>query len=215
MIRVITVEREYGSGGPEIARELAGRLHWKLWDQLLTDEIARLMDCESSAVEQREERKDPLYYRMFKAFLRGSFEGSLNAPRLKLVDAECVREIAERLVRQAADEGQSVIVGRGSAYYLHGRPDAFHVFIYAPFDDKVRRLRETGKSADDAMELVQTVDDDRAAFIQKHFGVEWPARQFFHLMVNSTLGVDTAVEIILDGVAEFEKHGSSVAGGSP
>jgi cytidylate kinase len=204
MIRVITIEREYGSGGAEVARQLAERLRWKLWDQLLTDEIARLMDCDSRAVEECAERRDPLHYRMFKAFLRGSFEGSLNAPRLKLVDADCVKEIAEQVVIAASDEGQAVIVGRGSAYHLRNRDDAFHVFTYAPFDEKVHRLCEGGKTEHDAAELAETVDRDRAAFIKQHFGVEWPSRQLFHLMVNTTMGVEAAVEVILSGVTAFE-----------
>jgi cytidylate kinase len=206
MIRVITIEREYGSGGAQIAKELAERLSWKLWDQLLTDEIARLMDCESHVVGEREERKDPLYYRMFKSFLKGSFEGSLNAPRLKLVDADCVRELAERLVITAAEQGHAVIVGRGSAYYLRDRTDAFHVFAYAPFDEKVRRLSETGKPEDEAVRLAETVDRDRAAFIKQQFGVDWPSRSLFHLMVNTTIGIEAVVEIILNGVAAFEKQ---------
>jgi cytidylate kinase len=208
MVSVITIEREYGSGGAAIAGRLAERLGWKLWDQLLTDEIARLMDCDSRAVEECEERKDPLYYRMFKAFLRGSFEGSLNAPRLKIVDADCVKDIAKRLVIQAYEEGHAVIVGRGSAYYLQGRPGAFHVFIHAPFDEKVRRLQEGGKTESAAIELAESVDRDRAAFIKQQFGVEWPSRQYFHLMINSTLGVEAVVEVIQNGVAAFEKQGA-------
>jgi cytidylate kinase len=206
MIKVLTIEREYGSGGADIARKLAERLKWKLWDQLITDEIARQMDCESVAVEQRGERRDPLYYRLFKAFMRGSFEGSLNAPRLKMVDAECIREVAEKVVRAAAKEGNSVIVGRGSAYYLHERPDAFHVFVYAPFEEKVDRLRKMGKNEQDAVQLAETVDRDRAAFIKQYFGVEWPTRHFFHLMINSTIGDESVVETILNAVASFDKQ---------
>jgi len=206
MIRVVTIEREYGSGGAEIAEKLAGRLGWKLWDHLLTDEVARLMDCECVAVEQHEERRDPLYYRLFKAFMRGSYEGSLNAHRLKLVDADCIRDVAERVVLTAAKEGHSVIVGRGSAYYLKNRPDAFHVFVYAPFEEKVRRLRQRGKNNEDAMHLAETVDRDRAAFIKQYFGVEWPDRHFFHLMINSTIGDEAVVQTIVDGVSAFEKQ---------
>ena len=66
MIKVITIEREYGSGAGEIARRLAERLGWKLWDQAFTDEIARQMDCSSRAVEEREERRDTLAYRLFR-----------------------------------------------------------------------------------------------------------------------------------------------------
>jgi cytidylate kinase len=164
------------------------------------------MDCERVAVAEHEERRDSLYYRLFKAFMRGSYEGSLNAPKMKLVDADCIREVAERVVTHAAKQGQSVIVGRGSAYYLRDRPDAFHVFVYARFEEKVERLRKTGKSHEEAVQLAETVDRDRAAFIKQYFGVEWPARQFFHLMVNSTIGEEAAVATILDGVAAFDKQ---------
>jgi cytidylate kinase len=202
MIRVLTIEREYGSGGADIARKLSERLGWKLWDQSLTDEIARRMDCESRTVEEHEERRDPLYYRLFKAFMRGSYEGSLNAPRMKIVDAECIREVTEKVVTAVAKEGNSIIVGRGSAYYLHDLPDAFHVFVYAPFEEKVSRLRGMGKSEEEAVHLAETVDLDRAAFIKQHFGVEWPTRQYFHLMVNSTVGDEEVVRIILNAAVE-------------
>jgi cytidylate kinase len=206
MIRVITVEREYGSGGVDIAQKLAERLGWKLWNQLLTDEIARVMECDCRSVEEREERKDPLHYRLFKAFMRGSLEGSQNAPRLKVVDADCIREATERIVTAAAKEGNCVIVGRGSAYYLHERPDAFHVLIYAPVEEKVRRLRALGKSEEEALELAETVDRDRAAYIKQYFGVEWPPRYLFHLMINSTLGDEVAVQTILNSVALLAKQ---------
>ena len=206
MIRVITVEREYGSGGADIARKLAERLGWQLWDQMLTDEIARQMDCDSRAVEEHEERKDALHYRLFKAFLRGSFEGSLNAPRLKMVDADCIREVAERVVTAAAKSGNSVIVGRGAAYYLRERPDAFHVFVYAPLEAKVQRLRATGKSEKEAIDLAESVDRDRAAYIKQYFDIEWPARHFFHLMINSTIGDELVVQTILGSIALLDKQ---------
>ena len=188
MIRVVTIEREYGSGAAGIAQRVAVKLGWTLWDQSLTDEIARRLECQKAHVERHEERRDPLHYRLFKAFLRGSFEGSLNAPRMGIADAESIRQMTERLVRGAAADGQAVIVGRGSAYYLRDRPDAFHVFIYAPFEEKVSRLQQEGKSPDDAAELAETVDRDRSAFIKEHFGIEWPDRHVFHLMINSTIG---------------------------
>ena len=206
MIRVLTIEREYGSGGAEIARMLAGRLGWKLWDQLLTNEIARRMQCDCRVVEEHEEKRDPLFYRLVRSFMRGSFEGSLNAPRLQIADTDCIRVVAEKVVKGAAEQGQCVIVGRGSAYYLQDWPDAFHVFIYAPFDEKVRRLEAGGKSEEEAVQLAESVDHERAAFIKKYFGVEWPERHKFHLMVNSTLGTDAAVETILHAISVFEKR---------
>ena len=138
--------------------------------------------------------------------MRGSFEGSLNAPRLKMVDADCIRHIAQQVVRDVAQKGNAVIVGRGSAYYLHDRPDAFHVFIYAPFEAKVRRLISKGKAENEAIELVETVDQERSEYIQKYFDLEWPSRQFFHLMVNSEMGDEMAVETILHAVSNFDKQ---------
>jgi cytidylate kinase len=212
MIRILTIEREYGSGGAEIARKIAERLGWKLWDQLLTNEIARRMNCDCRVVEEHEEKRDPLFYRLVRSFMRGSYEGSLNAPKLNIADTDCIREVAEKVVKSAADGGQCVIVGRGSAYYLQGRRDAFHVFVYAPFEEKVRRLRAGGKSESEAAELAQTVDEDRAAFIKQYFGVDWPDRHKFHLMVNSTVGEEAAVETILGSIALQE---AAAAGAAP
>ena len=209
MIRVITVEREYGSGGADIARKLSERLGWKLWDQSLTNEIARLMDCDCSVVEEHEEKRDPLFYRLLKSFMQGSHEGSQNAPRLKIADTDCIREIAERVVKRAAEQGNCVIVGRGSAYYLTGRSDVFHVFVYAPFDEKVRRLIAQGKTEEDAIHLAETVDRDRADFIKRYFDVEWPERQRFHMMVNSTVGEGMTAETILDAIGLFDKQGAA------
>ena len=64
MVNIITIEREYGCGGGDIAQLVANRLGWKLWDQRLTEEIARLANCPKGVVEQREEKNDPLYYRL-------------------------------------------------------------------------------------------------------------------------------------------------------
>src|SRR5262249_39944935 len=158
MIRIITIDREFGSGGPDIAKLLAERLGWKLWDQSLTSEIARLAQCDQSEVQCREERTDPLYYRLFKSFLRGSFEGSLNVYRLKLLAADSIFRLTQRIVLQAADEGNCVIVGRGSAFFLENRKDAFHVFLYAPYEEKLRRLAAAGTDRAEAAQLVETVD---------------------------------------------------------
>src|SRR5215470_19745755 len=123
MIKIITVEREYGSGGGEVAQLLSERLGWKLCDDLLTEEIARLANCPKVVVEVREERNDPLYYRLLKSFLRGSFEGSLNAHKLNLVDSENIVRITQKIVEHAAGKGNCVIVGRGSQHFLATRPD--------------------------------------------------------------------------------------------
>ena len=204
MINIITVDREYGSGAAEIAGKLASRLHWRLWDELLTIEIARIMGCDCPTVEEREERRDALHYRLFRAFMRGSFEGTLNAQRVKMVDADCIRETSQKVVLEAAQQGNCVIVGRGSAYYLQSNPAAFHVFIYTTFEHKVQRLLRMGKSEDEAHLLAETVDHDRAAYIKQYFGVDWPTRPLYHLMINSSIGDEAVVDVILASVRALE-----------
>jgi cytidylate kinase len=205
-VRVVTIEREFGSGGADIARLLAERLGWTLWDQRLTDEIARRVQCDRAAVAEREERNDPLYYRLLKSFLRGSFEGSLNVPRLKLLDADVIVRLTKQIVDAAANEGQCVIVGRGAAFFLENRPDAFHVFVYAPYGDKVKRLIRSGTAPGEAARLVETIDHGRADFIKKYFDKDWPCRRLYHLMINSRVGDQAVVQTILNGIATHEEQ---------
>ena len=165
---------------------------------LLTEEIARLANCPKAVVEVREERTDPLYYRLLKSFMRGSYEGSLNAPKLQMVDSESILKITQRVVLRAAETGNCVIVGRGSQHFLRDRKDTLRVFLYAPREDKIRRLRSRGKTETEAQELADTVDRERADFIAKYFGVEWPSRVVYHSMINTAIGDENVVHIILD-----------------
>jgi len=205
MIKIITIEREYGCGGGDIAQLVAKRLGWKLWDQLLTEEIARLAECPKAVVAVREERNDPLYYRLFKSFLRGSYEGSINAPNLKLVDSDSIMRITQRVVLHAAETGHSVIVGRGSQQFLRSRADTLRIFLYAPREDKVRRLIGRGKKQEEAEQLIDTVDRERADFIQKYFNVEWPDRSIYHAMINTAIGDQAVVHLILNSLETFGK----------
>jgi cytidylate kinase len=198
MIKTVTIEREFGSGGGEIAQLVSNHLGWKLWDQLLTEEIARLAECPKSVVQSREERTDPLYYRLFKSFLRGSYEGSLNAYRLNLVDSESILKITERVIQHVAKKGNSVIVGRGSQQFLRNRQDTLRVFLYAPREDKLQRLVARGKNRKDAEQLVDTVDRERTDFLKKYFHVEWPDRAVYHTMINTSIGEQAVLETILD-----------------
>jgi cytidylate kinase len=70
----------------------------------------------------------------------------------------------------------------------------------------VRRLQKEGKSEHEAIKLAETVDRDRAEFIKQYFGIEWPARHFFHLMINSAMGDTTVVQTVLDGLSAIQKH---------
>ncbi len=159
MIRAITIEREFGCGAAEIASLVASRLGWGLWDERLTQEIARLTEITLQAVERREWRADPAIYRVFKDFLRGAFEGGLPPTnRLHVLDARRIAAVSETAVNTAFSSGPSVIVGRGAQFFLRNRRDVFHVFLYASRDHKISRLISGGATEDKAIEEVDTTD---------------------------------------------------------
>lgn len=200
MINIITVEREYGCGAANISATLAKRLGWTLWDQEITEEIARRLNCKKEKVQEREERCDSMFYRLVKAFMRGSFEARVDTANMELLDAEHLALLFEKVAKDIASRGNCVIVGRGAYWYLRDRPDAFHVFLYAPYEEKLRRITATGESEREAVNLLETVDRERAAFVKKYYGKDWPNRSLYNLMVNTKVGDETAIETILDSV---------------
>jgi cytidylate kinase len=179
-IRIVTLEREYGSGGANIAKTLAARLGWKVWDEELTAEIARVA----------------------KVYARGSYERTLPLEgESQMFDADRMVAVLHKVVEDVASRGKSVIVGRGAPYILRNRPDAFHVFIYAPVEEKIRRIMSLGKSEKEAAQLVEEVDSERAAFIRHYFGKDWPLRSLYNLMINSKFGDEHTVETIAQEIA--------------
>jgi cytidylate kinase len=196
MFRIITVEREYGCGAAEIARQLASSLGWKLWDRELTDEIARVAQVDSAAVCRCDERCDGRLHRLVKVFWRGSYERSTKLDLEESLDADRVVEIGEQVMREIAEKGNCVIVGRGAPYHLRGRSDTFHVFMYAPRAEKLRRIQKQGKSLREAEELVDTIDRDRIEFIKHYFGADWPTRSLYHVMLNTVVGDENVISTI-------------------
>jgi cytidylate kinase len=205
-MRILTVEREYGSGGANIAEQLAARLGWKLWDTQLTEEIARVANVDPKAALRCDERRDSLLYRLFKVYARGSYERSLPLAESRVFDTDRMVELLHQVIENVAARGNCVIVGRGSAYILRNRPEAFHVFVYAPAEEKIRRIMSLGKSEAEAKKLVEEVDAERAEFIQHYFGAQWPARWLYNLMINSKFGDEYVIEAILQQISTLEKR---------
>jgi cytidylate kinase len=205
VIRIITIEREYGCGAAGIARELAARLGWKLWDQLLTEEIARFAHCDQSEIKRREERRDPLYYRLLKSFTLGSYEGNSSVYPVETLDADSIVKTSKRVVEEAAAGGECIIVGRGSQHFLRDRDNTLRFFLYGSKEEKIRRLISEGHKEADAQVLVDTVDRQRAAFIRKYFHADWPNRSLYHAMVNTDAGSETVIQAILSFLQGSDK----------
>jgi cytidylate kinase len=205
VIKNITVEREYGAGGSAVAQVLAERLGWQLWDGQIACEIASRLKCRVEAVEKREERLDPVFYRLAKVFMRGSYEEHA-VGKLELLDAEHLAELSEAIITDIASKGNAVLVGRGAPWFLRSRSDTFSFFVYAPFENKVQQIMKRGKTREEAEHLVETVDLDRAAFVKKYFDKSWPLREIYDLMVNSRSGVDFVAETVLSQIEALNQR---------
>jgi len=207
LFRVVTVAREYASGGAQIAQLLAGRLEWKLLDRCLVEKMAQAASVESRVAEKYDERLDPWFNRLAEVFwqypgLRGYIPGPLPGK----FDADVAAQLTQRVIEEAAAMGQCVIVGRGSQCILQSREDTFHVFIYAPRDERVVRLqaREPGLTPAQAEVKLDAQDHIRAAYVRDHFGQDWANRHLYHLQVCSSLGEEVVVSLILAAMEQGE-----------
>jgi cytidylate kinase len=206
MFRIVTIEREFGSGGGGIACQLAHRLGWKLWDHQLTCEIAKRAQVPESAVALCDERVDSRLYRLAKTFWRGSYERSMPMANAHAFDTDRMMTMVGEIMSAIAAEGNAVIVGRGSPFFLRERDDTFRVFTYAPHDEKIRRLRAMGKGRAEAEDLVENVDKERIAYIKHYFNADWPVRALYHLMINTAVGDENVIATILNGMKTLESQ---------
>lgn len=211
MIKVVTIEREYGCGAPEIASELGARLGFKVWDHAITERIAKHLHCDVRAVEQREERPDPAFYRLVKTFMRGSYEDRTGS-QLELLDADGLANLFEKIITEVAAEGNCIIIGRGAPWFLRERKDVCTVFLFASYQEKMRRILASGRSRAEAEDLLERVDRDRAAFVRRYFEMSWPTRALYNLMINTGCGDSCAVDLIQRQIELLNQHAPVPAG---
>ena len=197
MFRIVTIEREFGSGAAQIAVQLASRMGWKVWDKLLTDEIARIAKVDPSAVKRCDERMDSRLHRLAKVFWRGSYERT-SPLGSQVFDTDRMMTMMQEIMDRISQEGNAVIVGRGAPYFLREHPDAFHVFLYAPRAEKIRRTIDGGYTEQEAEEMVANVDRERIAYVKHYFNADWPTRSLYHLMLNTAVGNGPVIKTILE-----------------
>jgi len=193
MIQVITVEREYGSGGADFAHHLAERLGWKLIDTCVIDDVARQAGVAPTLVKRFDEQVDPWLHRFGKAIWLGSLERLPGDP--DVFDSERMVECMRIYFQEQAAKGKCVVVGRGAACVLSKAPGAFHVFVYASMPRKVRFIQERFPDHfKDAEKEIEATDRRRAEFIRRYHQREWDDRRLYHLMMNSCMGMNAMVE---------------------
>jgi len=197
MKQILLIDREFGAGGSTIAEALATRLGWKLFDEALSQEIARLARIPLQVCKRCEERTDPLFQRLINMIWRGSFVPQPPSSDLAVLDTDRLVSVVKRVVENAAKECPCVIVGRGAPCFLQDRPNRFSVFLYASRDLKFRRVFKRVGDRKEAARLVDTMDEERRKFVKHYFGHEWPDPQLFHAMLNTCIGDDITVQTIL------------------
>ena len=202
MIRAITIAREYGSGGAVIARLLADRLGWRLLDRDLLNEVARTANVAPAVAERFDERIDPWFHRLVKhALWRGAPDTPISVDNFDLFDAEMMAVIGRKVIEEAARMGNCVVVGRGGQCILHGWPEVFHVFLYAPIEIRKKRVAERRAAGPGGAPNLETVireyDRLRAAGIRQYFDQQWCNPNLYDLMINTKRGYESAMETIL------------------
>jgi hypothetical protein len=196
-IKVITVEREYGSRGGEFAHDLATRLGWKLLDSELVAGAARMAGVDPKLAAKLDERLDPWYYRYGKVFWHDSGYTMASIGDDQVFDSERMLKLIKQEILDAAKEGNCVLVGRGAACALAGQPGCFHVFVYATSSAKrdwfVRAFPQQAQQAD---QHLAAFDKRRAAVIRKFYQQEWCSRGLYHMLLNSCIGSEAMIDAV-------------------
>ncbi|HLH21869.1 MAG TPA: cytidylate kinase-like family protein [Chloroflexota bacterium] len=204
---VVTVSRQFASGGGEVAQEVARRLGAAFIDREIIDEVARRLGVPGEVVEEKDERGETLVARLARS-LRLSYPDLAMPPEITTAlfadydsfDDLPYAEVIEQVIREVARSGNAVIVGRGGAYILKDEPNTLHVHVFAPFAQRVRSIQASeGLDQAAAERLVQDTDRARARYVKHLFKTDWEALGHYHLLVDcGRLGNTAAADLIVE-----------------
>ncbi len=168
--KTLTVAREYGSGGAEIARRTAERLGWRLVDNELIARISAMAEVPVGHTVALDERVDPWLHRMTRRLWGAGGDGVSLVEPVDVLDAERVAAISKQLIEEAYAAGDCVIVGRGAQCVLHGAPGVFHVFVYGSWKDRVNRVRARLTEGEHVEDAILKADRQRRDYVQRYYG---------------------------------------------
>ncbi len=203
----VTITRQFGAGGSEVARRVAAALDWTLIDNQFVDEVARRAGLPAAVVAAHEERAPSLNERLVRALALSSPEMVVpSAEDSEDIEEEKLERVTERVIAEAAAQGRVVIVGRGAQYVLAkaAAHDTFSVWVTAPRTDRIRtvaaRLQVPPAKAEQTM---NDVDAARDRYVQKWHGRVRADPANYHLVVNTgALGYDGAADLIVAAVKQ-------------
>ena len=169
--RVLTVDREFGSGGGRIAETIAKWLEWKLLDEAIIDEIAYAAHVDKKVVRQFDEHVDTWLQRLNRRTMRSAvLAAGLELRDGAVFNPDEMTKLTEKIIEQGYAEGNCVIVGRGAQCILRHKQDAYHVFVYASRRERILRLRKRLEPSADVEEHLGKMDGERARYVQERFG---------------------------------------------
>lgn len=196
--RTLTVAREFGSGGGRIANTIAGWLGWKLLDAEIIKAIARAANVDSHVVRQYDERVESWLRRINEEALHGiAMATGRPLGEGETFDAQVMVKLTRKIIEEAHSTGNCVIVGRGAQCILGHCPDVFHVYIYAPFRERIRRLRTRLDPGVNIENRIRAVDEERTKYLRQNFGKDWCSPQLYDLMIRSHEDEDATARVIL------------------
>ena len=197
---LITISRQFGSGGSEIAERVARALDWHLYDNAVANEVAKRLGMQPAEVSAREERVPSLPERIASAMALGMPEVMPTVADLALhPNEERITEMTKRVMEEAMLASPAVLVGRGAQSMLASRADALHVFCYAPPEALASyAVTNLGIAREDAARVVAENNHQREQYVKRHWKREWRDFANYHLCVNTAwLGIDGAAELIV------------------
>ena len=197
---IVTVSRQYGSGGSDVAARIAADLGWRLLDNALIDKVAEQLGTTVEEVEAREERVPSLVQRLADAMALGSPEMLTPIADAALPPSdERLLDVTRRVIADAIASGPVVLVGRGAQSMLAERSDTLHVFCYAPKPALVARaMRRLNVDAAAAQKAVEDTNRQREQFVRKYWNRSWSAHENYHLCVNTEwLGIEGAAALVV------------------
>lgn len=198
MYSVLTVSREYGSGGVFVARRAAEELGWKLLDSALIEAIVEKANVDPAVAKRYDEKVDPWLHRVSrKALWHGAFEGVGELGETDVFDAQTMAILTRRVIEEAAGLGGCVIVGRGGQCLLADHPNTFHIFIHAPRSFRLKLLHERLGERADMERIMEATDHERADYIRLHYDRDVYDRHLYDLMLNTRRGVEMASRVVL------------------
>ena len=188
---IITVSREYGSGGRYVGRLIADKLGIKFYDKDLIIRLAEETGLTEEYIEKNEEKRDPL-----SILNNGFYEGLTNSDHLFLKESE--------LIRKLASEDSCVIIGRCADFILKDKKNVLKVFISGSMEDKIKRVTKIyGIDKKDAQKEINRINKLRASHYKHYTGNEWLEASNYDICINSDLyGVEKTADIICDLVKE-------------